>query len=150
MICWVGRREGRFSMTGWWNSQVRIHLGPQNLKNRRRRINRAKMSEFMRFGSRTTVFTSGEGNGLNSGDFCSVKILRHRRGSNTRSSLYESDALPLGHCALGLTRNFIDSIVQTIVMTSALFERSNQEALLLSRVCFLWFLWDRQGAVAKW
>ena len=78
------------------------------------------------------------------------KILRHRRGSNTRSSLYESDALPLGHCALGLTRNFIDSIVQTIVMTSALFERSNQEALLLSRVCFLWFLWDRQGAVAKW
>ena len=24
---------------------------------------------------------------------------RHRRGSNTRSSLYESDALPLGHCA---------------------------------------------------
>ena len=66
----------------------------------RKRINRAKRTAFMRFGSRTTVFTSGEGNGLISGDFCSVKILRHRRGSNTRSSLYESDALPLGHCAL--------------------------------------------------
>ena len=31
--------------------------------------------------------------------FSNFENLRHRRGSNTRSSLYESDALPLGHCA---------------------------------------------------
>ena len=104
----------------------------------------------MGFGSRTTVLSSGEGNGPNSGDFGSVKILRHRRGSNTRSSLYESDALPLGHCALMLRRNFVDRTVQTIVMTSALFEKSIQEALLLSRVGFLCFLLLWQGAVAKW
>ena len=28
-----------------------------------------------------------------------LKQLRHRRGSNSRSSVYETDALPLGHCA---------------------------------------------------
>ena len=54
----------------------------------------------MRFESRTTLFTFGEGNVAAARDFSSVKISRHRRGSNTRSSLYESDALPLGHCAL--------------------------------------------------
>ena len=97
------------------------------------------MAVVMCFGSRTTVLSSGEGNGPNSGDFCSVKILRHRRGSNTRSSLYESDALPLGHCALEMMENFIDRTVQAIVMTSALFEKSIQEALLLSRVVLLWF-----------
>jgi hypothetical protein len=102
-------------------------------------VNGCNMTVFMSFGSRTTVLSSGEGNGRSSGDFGSVKILRHRRGSNTRSSLYESDALPLGHCALVEARKFIDRTVQTIVMTSALFEKSIQEALLLSRAGFLWF-----------
>ena len=113
-------------------------------------VNGCNMTVFMSFGSRTTVLSSGEGNGPSSGDFGSVKILRHRRGSNTRSSLYESDALPLGHCALVDARKFIDRTVQTIVMTSALFEKSIQEALLLSRAGFLWFFPYRQGAVAKW
>ena len=108
------------------------------------------MPDVMRFKSRTTLFTSGEGNLTVARDFGSVKILRHRRGSNTRSSLYESDALPLGHCALMLRRNFVDRTVQTIVMTSALFEKSIQEALLLSRVVSLWFPRTWQGAVAKW
>ena len=115
-----------------------------------KKVNHIRGTILMGFGSRTTVFSSGEGNGSNSGDFCSVKILRHRRGSNTRSSLYESDALPLGHCALVVARKFIDRAVQTIVMTSALFEKSIQEALLLSRVVSLWFFPYRQGAVAKW
>ena len=65
-----------------------------------KKVNDSRGTIFIGFGSRTTVFSSGEGYISNSGDFCSVKILRHRRGSNTRSSLYESDALPLGHCAL--------------------------------------------------
>ena len=65
-----------------------------------KKVNDNRGTVFMGFGSRTTVFSSGEGNGPNSRNFGSVKIFRHRRGSNTRSSLYESDALPLGHCAL--------------------------------------------------
>ena len=105
-----------------------------------KKINRGNMPEVARFESRTAVLSSEEGNGPSSGDFGSVKILRHRRGSNTRSSLYESDALPLGHCALDIKVNFIDRTVQAIVMTSALFEKSYQEALLLSRLVLLWFL----------
>ena len=99
----------------------------------------------MRFGSRTTVFTSGEGNGLISGDFCSVKILRHRRGSNTRSSLYESDALPLGHCALSLREKIIknqpstatalpESVFKILLTSSQLFAQSyRKKSLPLSR-----------------
>ena len=36
----------------------------------------------MRFESRITVFSSGEGNGPNSGDFCSLKILTKASGAD--------------------------------------------------------------------
>ena len=63
-------------------------------------ITRTNMPPVTSFAWRSSVLSSGAWNCSSIGDFCSVKILRHRRGSNTRSSLYESDALPLGHCAM--------------------------------------------------
>ena len=39
--------------------------------------------------------------------FFVLENYRHRRGSNTRSSLYESDALPLGHCARRVRQNHL-------------------------------------------
>ena len=102
-----------------------------------KKVNDNRGPILMGFESRTSLFTSGEGNVTIDRDFGSVKILRHRRGSNTRSSLYESDALPLGHCALIPRRNFVDRIVQTIVLTSAIFQKPIYEVLLLSRVGFL-------------
>ena len=55
----------------------------------------------------TVILHSGEVNFFIFGNFSFLKIFRHRRGSNTRSSLYESDALPLGHCASQLGRKHL-------------------------------------------
>ena len=41
-------------------------------------------------------------------EFSVFENFRHRRGSNTRSSLYESDALPLGHCASRVAKKIFD------------------------------------------
>ena len=48
--------------------------------------------------------------------FSNFENIRHRRGSNTRSSLYESDALPLGHCALCLCREKIEVLMSKLIV----------------------------------
>ena len=77
-----------------------------------------------------------------------MKIFRHRRGSNTRSSLYESDALPLGHCASRVAKKIFD------------VTKSMENANVSIKYCILTFLSlynviDKfegflYGAVAKW